>query len=270
MNEKHGGAPKSWLGVKKEVMSDIPEARIAHAYYENILIDCPHCGEENIFNRASDLKTYDRTGGRDISCQHANCQKLFHMINDSTNCVHEMLISECFSLLERKRYMNCIVNLAQAYEAFFNLFLRVELLYKPFGADHKQTVEEFNRLSEELRVKIKNHSFDQMRALFLHFIIAGHSPKNLTEAAGIIRNLPTKPELPKDTDIQKTSDAKLVPLLMGVKATKTHCLRNKVIHKHAFRPQRDDARKALDEARALTGYLKLYDDITWYRKRENQ
>ena len=61
-----------------------------------------------------------------------------------------MLILDMPELYERKHYMNCILSLAQAYEVFFSLYLRVNLLFKPFGSDADRDIGMFNRLDEEL------------------------------------------------------------------------------------------------------------------------
>jgi hypothetical protein len=39
-------------------MSETRIARIKVASYENVTADCPWCGKESIFNRASDLRTF--------------------------------------------------------------------------------------------------------------------------------------------------------------------------------------------------------------------
>ena len=252
-------------------MINIPVAKNKHTSYENFLAECPLCGKENIFNRASDLKTFEPISGLDVSCQNDHCRKPFRIIGDSVNCAHEMLIFDCYELLERKHYMNCLLSLAQAYEVFFSLFLRVELLYKPFATDPNQDLAEFNRLSEALQEKIKHHTFVPMRALFLQHIVARYSPKNLIESAVIIGDLPDHPAGPKDTAIEGLADAKLVPLLKALKATSIHTLRNHVVHKHAYRPTRDEVEATLEETRSilfpLTRHLQLYDNINWYTRK---
>jgi len=41
-------------------MIDISVANTKGTSYENFLAECPWCGQENIFNRASDLRTFER------------------------------------------------------------------------------------------------------------------------------------------------------------------------------------------------------------------
>jgi hypothetical protein len=165
-------------------MSNIPIASKKRTTYENFVAECPWCGKESIFNRASDLRTFEPIAGRDVSCQSVDCGKPFRIVGDSVNNRHEMLIFDCYELIERKHYMNCILSLAQAYEVFFSLYFRVELLYKPFGADRDQELADLNRISEGLHDKIKEHTFTPMRALFLQYTVNGQLPKNLVQPRG--------------------------------------------------------------------------------------
>lgn len=252
-------------------MSDIPVAKNKRTSYENFAAECPWCGKESIFNRASDLRTFEPIAGRDVSCQSGDCRKPFRIVGDSVNNAHEMLIFDCYELIERKHYMNCILSLAQAYEVFFSLFFRVELLYKPFAANPDQGLAELNRLSEALYERIERYTFAPMRALFLQHIVTGHSPKNLAEASAVIAALPERPQDPEDAAIESLDDAKLVPLLKALKGTGIHRLRNRVVHKQAYRPTREEVEAALKETRSilfpLTSHLQLHDEINWYMRK---
>jgi hypothetical protein len=176
-----------------------------------------------------------------------------------------MLIFDCDELIERKHYMNCILSLTQAYEIFFNLFLRVELLYKPFWADANWELADLNKLADELRGKIENHVFHSMRRLFLQHLVNGRSPKDLAEAklfvAALLSNNPKNPD---DADIDKLGDAELASLLKALRATTIHKLKNRIVHKEAYRPTRNEAMSTIEETKnillPLTGHLKLRDD----------
>ena len=52
-------------------MNAIPVAERKRTSYENFAAECPWCRRENIFNRASDLKTFEPIAGRDVSCLSA-------------------------------------------------------------------------------------------------------------------------------------------------------------------------------------------------------
>jgi hypothetical protein len=251
-------------------LHDLPIAENRRPSYENFVAECPWCLQDNIFNRATDLHTFEPIAGRNVSCQNADCRKPFRIVGDSVNSAHEMLIFDCYELIERKHYMNCILTLAQAYEAFFSLFFRVELLYKPFGSDPDQEMADLNSLSKELHKKIKKHTFAPMRALFLSHIVANHSPKTLAEASSVVSALPSSPNDPCDAAIESHSDLKLVPLLKALKRTNINTLRNQIVHKRAYRPTREQVDAALEETRSilfpLTSRLELYDEINWYMK----
>ena len=181
-----------------------------------------------------------------------------------------MLIFDCCELLDRKHYMNAVLSLAQAYETFFILFFRVELLYKPFGADPDQDLSGFNELEEALQKKISDHAFHSMRSLFLQHLVSRPAAGSLTDAAAVIAGLPDdRPRDPKDVAIDNVGDLKLIPLLKSLKATRINTLRNQVVHKRAYRPKREEVESALQEARSilfpLTAHLQLHDEIDWYR-----
>jgi len=251
-------------------MSNTPIASKKRTNYENFVAECPYCGKESIFNRASDLHTFEPISGRNVSCQSVDCGKLFRIVGDSVNNNHEMIILDCYELIKRKHYMNCIFNLTQAYEVFFSLYFRVELLYKPFGANRDQDIAELNRIAKELREKLKEHTFARMRALFLQYMVNRQAPKNLVEAKTLIAGIPDRPAEPKDTAIENIGDTTLVPLLMALKATNINRLRNRVVHQQAYRPTREEVESSLEETRSilfpLTNHLELYDDVNFYIK----
>jgi len=43
-------------------VSDVPVAKKKYASYENFVAECPWCCKEIIFNRASDLRTFEPIG----------------------------------------------------------------------------------------------------------------------------------------------------------------------------------------------------------------
>ena len=251
-----------------EMEKTIPTAEPKYTGYENIIVDCPLCGNELVFNRASDLRTFEPTAGTDVSCE--KCKECFWLTNDTVNERHEILIFDCYDLLGRKRYINCILNLCQAYEMFFSLYLRVRLLYIPFGSNSDRDSSalcHLNRLSQNLEEEIKSFSFEKMRSCFLHLIIEFNLPSTLDEAENHIKNLDPKP--PKDAELKSVAD-NLGNLLIRVKGTKINELRNKVVHKTGYRPTHVETEEALKEARSvlfpLTRRLNVHDDVNWYCK----
>lgn len=87
----------------------------------------------------------------------------------------------------------------------------------------------------------------------------------------MVAALPDRPGDPKDAAIESLGDAKLVPLLKALKATAIHTLRNRVVHKQAYRPTREEVEGALEETRSilfpLTSHLQLHDEINWYMRK---
>ncbi len=249
-------------------MTDMPIARKRRTSYENFVAECPSCGVESFFNRASDLGSFEPIVGRDVACLSAACGKPFRIIGDSINNPHEMLIYDCYELIERKHYMNCILSLAQAYEMFFSLFFRVELLFKPFAADRNYDLDEMNRLDKMLQKTIKKYTFGPMRALFLQHILNARSPENLVDSENMIAALATPPKCVKRADIESLGNTKLVPLLVALKDTNINTLRNRIVHKQAYRPTGDEAKLALKETEnilfSLQGCFQLHDDIYCY------
>jgi hypothetical protein len=164
--------------------------------------------------------------------------------------------------------MNCILNLAQAYEVFFSLYLRVYLLYKPFGCDSDRDIDMFNRLDEALYNEIKKCGFADMRALFLWRVVSGSPlPRNLTEAEAVLSAFP-KPQIPSDAAIKAMTDTNLIPFVEAIKKSKINEMRNLVVHKRAYRPSREEVDLAYkgttDTLFPLTIRLDLNDEIDHY------
>ena len=250
----------------------VPEVRIKEANYENVVVDCPSCKSECVFNRVSDLKTTNPIDGTPVHC--VKCRNLLWIFSDSVNERHEMLIFDCHSLLERKQYMYSILNLTTAYEMFFRLFLRVDLLYKPLATDfNSQNLDEMNRLSEKLERRIQKFGFTNMRDLFLMRITSQVSPANLCEAKKIIEALPKKPKSISNAKINKMGDISLTSFLIKLNRSKIQALRNDIVHKKGYRPTREEAKNSLDEAKEiimpLTSMLNLHDDPYWHYSRHH-
>ena len=242
-------------------------AQIKSSGYENIVTNCPICDQEVVFNRASDLCILEPISGTNVSCQE--CGKEFWLNGDSVNERHESILFDCQDLLSSKKYMNCILLTCQAYEMFFSLYLRVYLLYVPFGNSTRDSnsLERLNELSKKLKQKTKGFAFEKMRGSFFQLIVGGKLPSTLDEAEICLNGLGST--LPKDDALKSLTDKKLTNLLVCVKKTKINQLRNKVAHKIGYRPTRIEADEAWKEAKStlfpLTRLLRLHDEVNWYR-----
>jgi hypothetical protein len=256
-------------------MSDVPYATEKDASYENFLAKCPSCGYTNIFNRVTDLKDTSPIAFKIVHCFNVSCKKPFKIGGDSVNSAYEMLIFDCYVLMKEKRYCYCILNLAQAFEVFFSQYLRVELLYKPFAKDaanDMDNIEHLNSLSQLLYEKIKRYAYNDMRNIFIRRALLSQPIPSLKLAETVIENIDTFVKAPKNSDIDKTADAKFLMLLRALKDTKVGELRNKVVHKAAYRPNLKEVEACLKETRGILLPLAVqlevqFDDVNWYISR---
>lgn len=175
-------------------------------------------------------------------------------------------------LFEQKRYMNCILHLCQAYEMFFSQFLRVELVFKPFWNDQGYR-NELNPVAELLWKQARGMTFQKLRKVFLRRVVDQiPAPANLGNSQNDIKGIKGLSEtpIPDDCDIEKLGDQELIPILKMLKNTKINELRNRVIHKDAYRPTQSEAEDALSETKSilmpLTHILDIQEDINWYRR----
>jgi hypothetical protein len=265
-------------------MSQVPQGKDMKATYENIIVCCPSCGRENIFNRASDLKgVLHPIDYLEVSCLFADCARPFYLSGDLINSAYEMLIYDCYELLERKHYSYCILNLAQAFEAFFSQYLRVVLLYRAFASDSKKCegdIEKLNDLMKLLHGKIEKLSFDRLRYLFFCQALHPPHPSSLRQAEDVINTLPFKsnPVLPSDDSIRNAtifSNKRVPDLLVRLRSCNVSKLRNQVVHKSAYRPTLDEVNDALKETREILFPLGQLldirsDDLNWYMRRRHE
>ena len=253
-------------------MNDLLYATKKETSYENFIAWCPYCEFRNIFNRVSDLKTVEAVGFMKVKCLNEVCGKEFNINGDSINPAFQMLVFDCYDLKQDKRYSYCILNLAQSFEVFFSLYLRVELLYKPFCNELKREIDSLNcmnELNKLLYKKIKNYAFIKLRDIFLNRVIVNRPVKSLDEAEEIINTLDFLTTAPSNSEIENIPNAQLSKLLINLKNIKVFELRNKVVHKSAYRPSIEEVEASIEETRntlfPLAHSLGIQtDDINWY------
>lgn len=239
--------------------------------YENVFATCPHCGQEIIFNRVSDLQTTQPIGGLDVVCLRTECAQPFRIVGDSINEAHDMILMGCLELLERKRYMECVTQTCQAYEMFFNLHLYAELVYRPFGSvKGGAALLAANERSKALHAAIGKFAFKDMRDLSLAVAIKTDHTRPLTAAAAaaFIASIPKKPSEPPDAAVSAIPGKGIADQFLKIKKSAINTERNQVAHGRAYRPKRERAEKLLSEARGtlvpLTYALRLHSDIMHY------
>ncbi|MFH0802939.1 MAG: hypothetical protein V2A78_11235 [bacterium] len=253
-------------------MSKLLYAKKKETSYENFIAWCPDCDYKNIYNRITDLKTTEAIGFMKVKCLNDICGKEFNINGDSINPAFQMLVFDCCDLKQEKRYSYCILNLAQAFEVFFSLYFRVELLYKPFSIEHKKgkdSLNHMNELSKQLYEKIKTYPFVKLRNIFLNRLLINQPTKSLDDAEKIIKDLNSLTTTPSDIMIGNIQDAHLSELLINLKNTKICELRNNVVHKLAYRPSIGEVDAAIKETRSILFPLASclgmkIDDINWY------
>lgn len=257
-------------------MSEIPYATEMRSTYENFIARCPRCGLENIFNRASDLKNFRPIAFKTVTCLSTDCRQPFTINGDSIGPAFEMLVFDCYELLERKHYSYCVLILAQAFEVFFSQFLRVELLYRPFALEEDRDIKRLNHLAGRLYKKVKDLSYCGMRDLFFRCVLKRTHPRSLREAEDVIGDPDFRSHLrpPDKGELQNVGNQPLSALLTELRSCRIHELRNRVAHKMAYRPTLGEVNAALEEARRilfpLARILEVRRDISWYVRSARQ
>ena len=187
-------------------MTGIRYATETRASYENFYARCPWCKAKNVFNRESDLGDVHPIAYKEVRCLNGSCGKPFEIKADSVNSAYEMIIYDCYELKREKKYCYCILNLAQAFEVFFSLYLRVHLLYHPFvryklEAQDGDNLKRFNALASLLYRTVKDYGFAKMRNIFLNRMLSNQNIHSFDQAESIIRTLPTCHQMPSDQSI---------------------------------------------------------------------
>ncbi|MGO9096026.1 MAG: hypothetical protein ACLQGV_12455 [Bryobacteraceae bacterium] len=240
--------------------------------YENFVAKCPGCEATNIFNRASDLHTFRPIAFRQVNCQR--CSQPFNISGDLVGAAYKMFLFECPELIERKQYMQCVLTVAQAYELFFSHFLYVQLLYRVFAKEDDRDLRRLNRLVGLLYRRMERLAFEPMRRLVLRMIVDAVEPPSLDAAEKLILAVASEARAVRAVslaEIEGVSDCRLRTLLVKLLHVDVNVLRNRIVHKDAYRPKEAEARHVHDEARevlfGLTGRLRLGFNVEWYVNR---
>lgn len=111
-----------------------------------------------------------------------------------------------------------------------------------------------------------------MRSLFLELVANGTAFTRLADAEAWIDSLMpnARPKPPKSL-IEAMPDLRLQSLLLRLYDSDIGTFRNRVVHKDAYRPTREEAEDALNHAtellHPLTTLLRLRGDASWYMAR---
>lgn len=250
-------------------MARLVTVHIENPDYENVYAKCPYCKRYNTYNRISDLKETSPIGDKNVKCEYYDCLKEYRITGDLVAMKYRMLIYDCEFLIENKRYMYCILNLAQAYEVFFHTYLLTKLIYEPCSANKFRT-KNLNMLHDIYYDSAKELSFNDLRSIFIKFVLSKVKLDNIERATVNIRDLKCRSYKcePRNYLIERETNVKLRHLLLDLKKTIINETRNKVVHKFAYRPSLQEVIISLEEAKKILQGLATIleiksDDPNW-------
>ena len=231
----------------------IPYAKDKDMNYENFIATCPHCGFQNIFNRVSDLETVEPIGFKQVICLNSSCKKQFNINGDLVSENYVYLIMDCYDLLKNKRYMYCILNLCQACEMFFVRAIEVKLIYQPFKDKVLQRdCDQLNDLCKKLHTKIKKYPFGSLQHVFFDLYLNDKVFQSLKSIEDYINTIDCrKNKTPQDAQIDLYPNINARELFKKMKLTNINEIRNDVVHKRGYRPNRVTVEKNIESIREI-------------------
>ena len=235
------------------------DAEIKIAGYENIYVDCPYlyCKKENIFNRISDLHNNDCISRLDnIKCQF--CGQDFSIIGDTiTNAKFRWFMDELPIFKKRKEYRLYILNLCQGIECFFSQAIINKLIYRNSDLRDeagKIILEKWNKARNDLD---KKTVYDLIGKGSKGFIFKETSFDNLCQ---IFRFQYKEEKVNDNGNLSKMKEDKREEFFNLFKRTKVNEIRNKIIHKQAYRPSLDEIER-FDNLISAVYWIGQYLDI---------
>ncbi len=239
--------------------------------YENFCPICPHCEKRNYFNRADDFETFRPIAHMIVSCQFDDCRKEFHINADLVNSKYEYLIYDCSELMKHKQYMYCILNLCQACEAYFSLYIRAKLVFDSFQKRIFESLEQLNRVLNDLHDNLSQLSYLRLRNFVInHFLISPeiNSIDEIQEQVRLLLNRDFTNTPPRENlNVIGPDDLRRRFLLLY--DFDIHEIRNKVVHASAYRPSREVVDNYYNKTReiifGIDRHFRIDDDINNYR-----
>ena len=238
-------------------------SKIKKATYENIIIFCPYCKKECIFNRISDLKTVMPIAGQDLKC--GSCGKIFSALRDRvTSSKYKWFLEDLPLLKKNKTYGLYIFALCQAceifmHEAIINKLIDTNPKYRnsegyfcwnnKVGADAYNEVYQLfcDKSIKEIAIKglndnkkYKECTFDNLRKLFIYVFDDARKNRLAT--------------------LKKLKEDKREKYFCVLKDTEINKTRNDVVHKLAYRPSFYDVQK-YDELIDCLYWMGIYLDV---------
>mgnify|MGYP003656689580 CR=1 FL=1 len=239
--------------------------------YENFCPICPHCEKRNYLNRADDLETFRPIAHMVVSCQHEECGKEFHINADLVNSKHEYLIFDCSELMKHKQYMYCILNLCQACETYFSLYIRAKLVYDSFQKKIFDSLEQLNRTLDDLQDNLSGLSYLRLRNFLINHLLNGPEINTLDDIQHHLDLLSNREftNTPPRNNLNAIEPDDLKRLFLLLYDFDIHVIRNKVVHASAYRPGLEVVENYYEQTReiifGIDRHLRIDDDIHNYR-----
>jgi len=238
---------------------------------ENISVICPLCQKESTYNRVSDLGITGFIANQQVNCLQPECREAFYLCGDMLGLNFQLVILSCQHLIDTKDYTRCIMDLTQAHEMFFKLFLQVELVFKPFGLCDASHLNILRKLEQSLIKELKTLAFAKLRNVFMHMMVSPVQHGNLDTIYKFIGHLNdecyAKP--PKVRSLPVNAKGNLNPLLNSIYRSDICTLRNTVIHSSAYHPTKEEAvffyRETRKNVLGLAAILDLKSEMHAYR-----
>ncbi len=213
--------------------------------YEVVRVVCPVCTKRIVFNRRSDLDDLSSIAHKKVVCLAPECGAPFTISGDTVGPAYKMFYYEAYDFVKDKRYSFAVLSVAQALEVFFAHAVRELWLLKPFDVLHRGPgdLEALNSALTVLYEKTAKFPYEKMRNLFFH---AALLPRPTTVAQGrqLVDAITEKYPTPSN-EVLAAAPGRLGSLLLALKMSSAHELRNRVVHQRAYRPSREEAEQAV-------------------------
>lgn len=235
-------------------LGELSMGEIKSKDYETIIAQCDECGSLCVLNRVDDIGDpgpYD--SGCYVGC--TECGRPFWVYGDAMDPAYELLLMDAEEHMRAKHYIPCVTSLAQAWEMFFTTFVYSNYLYRPLHQDmrHPGARERFESLARQLRDAIWDFTFDQLRNVLVNTVVEGVRPRTPDECEVAIARITDDGfgRRPAQAHVDALSDSSVRAVLLELENLQIGALRNRVVHKDAYRPRRWEVEECSEEIRVL-------------------
>ena len=230
-------------------------AHIAQADYETITTPCDRCGEILLLNRVSDIGEIGPYSGRDIVC--SACGERTWITGDVAGSPFEMFIHDADLHFKNKRYMLAVAVLGQAWELLLSSFADSTFVFRPFFAlaPLERDVNELNATWKLLQKHLARFSFFELLNLLFHVKTKSIAPDTLAQSRMLIPSLSNYSRDVRKASIEQLPDSSLREYLLALRSVTIGRLRNNVVHHGAYRPNRTETAKCLEDEVVLMFHL---------------